>query len=145
VTGHRVTHIGLCVHDLARSIPFYEQALGFTQVGRISARGPETDAILGLPGTVVDIVYLERDGWRIELLAYEAGATGDGAPRSMDRVGFTHLSIRVASVDDLIEPIEAHGGSVIADSMVTFEWGNRGVMAVDPDGIRIELIEERPT
>lgn len=141
----RVTHLGLCVSDLDRSIAFYEGALGFAQAGRIQASGPETDAILGLTDTVLDLVYLERDSWRIELLGYAAGASGDGDPRPMDRIGFTHLSIRVASLDDLLGPIEAHGGRVLQESLVTFDWGNRGVMAADPDGIRIELIEERPS
>jgi predicted enzyme related to lactoylglutathione lyase len=89
-------------------------------------------------------VYLERDGWRIELLGYDGGTTGDGAARPMDQLGFTHLSVRVASLDDVTGPIEANGGHVLHESLVTFEWGNRGVMAVDPDGIRLELIEERP-
>lgn len=138
----RVTHLGLCVRDLERSVAFYEGALGFSETGRLQATGPETDAILGLHGTVLDLVYLERDGWRIELLAYAAGVEGDGTPRPMDRIGFTHLSLRVGSIEELAGPIEAHGGRLLPESMVTFATGNRGAMAVDPDGIRVELIEK---
>lgn len=143
-SSHRVTHVGVCVRDLGRSIAFYEQALGFTEVGRREASGPETATILGVPGAAIELVYLERDGLRIELIAYAGGVRGDGAPRAMDQVGFTHVSILVDGVDELASRIEAHGGRLLHDSMVEFEWGNRGVMAVDPDGVRIELIERRP-
>jgi catechol 2,3-dioxygenase-like lactoylglutathione lyase family enzyme len=141
---HVVTHLGLCVADLERSQSFYEGALGFTTVGRMQASGPETATILSVPGCTIDLVYLERDGLRIELIGYDGAVEQGTVPRPMDQVGLTHLSIRVGSLDDLLEPICQHGGSVVAGSLVTFEWGNRGVMALDPDGTRIELIERRP-
>jgi catechol 2,3-dioxygenase-like lactoylglutathione lyase family enzyme len=141
---HRVTHLGICVRDIARSVTFYEGALGFEEVGRMRAEGHDTATILSVPGAVVDLVYLERDGLRIELIEHASGATGDGAPRPMDRLGLTHLSIRVDSIDDLAGPIVANGGAVLPETAVTFEWGNRGVMALDPDGTRVELIERRP-
>jgi catechol 2,3-dioxygenase-like lactoylglutathione lyase family enzyme len=141
---HRITHLGICVRDLECSVVFYERALGFVTVGRMQATGPETETILSVPDAVVDLVYLERDGLRIELLAYLGGARGDGTPRPMDQVGLTHLSIRVGSIDDLVGPITNEGGSVLAETEVCFEWGNRGVMTLDPDGTRIELIERRP-
>ena len=141
---HRVTHVGICVSDLDRSAAFYAQALGFVETGRLQASGEETSKILGVPDVVLDMVYLERDGLQIELLTYAGGVQPGNTPRAMDVVGFTHLSIRVDSLEDLTGPIEAHGGSVLEDSLVNFEWGNRGVMALDPDGTRIELIEWRP-
>jgi catechol 2,3-dioxygenase-like lactoylglutathione lyase family enzyme len=142
---HRVTHVGICVADLDASLAFYERALGFVSVGRMQASGPETATILSVPGCAIDLAYLERDGLRIELIGYEAGVTSAPVPRPMDQLGFTHLSIRVSAFDDLLSRIEDHGGSVIGSTRVTFEWGNRGVMALDPDGTRIELIEKRPT
>lgn len=141
---HRVTHVGICVSDLERSVEFYERALGFVEDGRLQASGAETSRILGVPDVVLDMVYLDRDGLRIELLTYAGGVQPADAPRAMDAVGFTHLSIRVDSLDDLVGPIKTHGGSVLEDSLVHFEWGNSGVMALDPDGTRIELIEWRP-
>jgi glyoxylase I family protein len=140
---HRVTHLGVCVHDIDASIAFYEHALGFEPISRMQAEGPATETILSVPGAVVDLVYLERDGLRIELIGYAAGAHGDMTPRPMDQVGLTHLSIRVGSLDELVPLIERHGGNVLAGTEVVFEWGNRGVMTVDPDGTRIELIERR--
>ena len=49
-----------------------------------------------MPGLMLDLVYLQRDGFRLELLGYAApGPVGDGAPRAMNALGFTHLSFRV--------------------------------------------------
>jgi catechol 2,3-dioxygenase-like lactoylglutathione lyase family enzyme len=140
---HRITHLGLCVSDLERSLGFYRDALGFVERDRLHVDGPETATLLGVPDVVLDLVYLERDGLRIELLAYAAGATGDGSPRPMDRLGLTHLSVRVDDLDGLAASITAHGGRVLGGTETTFATGNRGLMAVDPDGTRLELIERR--
>lgn len=142
--GHRVTHLGLCVSDVERSRRFYVEALGFREVGRMGASGEATATILSVPDADLDLLYMERDGLRLELIGYKAGVTGDGAPRPMDQLGFTHLSVRVDDVDALCKEITAHGGTVLPETEVTFEWGNRGIMALDPDGARIELIERRP-
>lgn len=140
---HRVTHVGLCVRDVERSIAFYRGALGFEVVGRMVAEGAATAAILSVPSCVVELVYLERDGLRLELLGYESGFRGEPEPRPMDQLGFTHLSIRTGGYDGLVRTIVEHGGQVVDGTEVRFDGGNRGVMCTDPDGARIELIERR--
>jgi glyoxylase I family protein len=106
--------------------------------------GPETAQLLAVPGLVLDLVYLQRDGFRLELLSYVApGVHGSGDPRQMNAVGFTHLSFRVNDPDELIGRIERYGGRARPERTVTFEGGNRGLMATDPDGNWLELIERR--
>jgi len=83
-----------------------------------------------------------RDGIRIELLGYRIPACeAEHGRRPMNRVGLTHLAFRVGDLDDLCRRIEAEGGTVLPATTATFEHGNRGVMTLDPDGIRVELIE----
>lgn len=62
----------------------------------------------------------------------------------MNAVGFSHLSFRVDDPDELIARIERSGGRARPERTVTFEGGNRGLMATDPDGNWLELIERRP-
>lgn len=143
-TDLRVTHLGICVRSLAVSVPFYEGALGFVEAGRLHVEGHDTATLLDVRRGGLDLVYLERDGLRIELLEFAHGATADDAPRPMDRTGFTHLSIRVSDAEAVAAAVLAHGGSVLASTSVEFESGNRGLMALDPDGVRLELIERRP-
>jgi glyoxylase I family protein len=140
--SHRLTHIGLCVSDLNRSVEFYRNALGFEEVHSMRVDGPETAQLLGVPGLDLRLVYLMRDGMRIELLGYETPPVrGDGRPRAMNDVGFTHLSFLVDNVDELAQRIVAHGGRHLSEHTVTFEGGTRGLMLLDPDGTRLELIE----
>ncbi len=143
--GHRLTHVGLCVRDLDRSVEFYRDALGFDEIGRMRADDPDTAQLLDVPGLVLDIVYLQRDGFRLELLGYTApGIQEHDQPRPMNAVGFTHLSFRVDDPDELIARIERHGGRARPERTVTFQGGNRGLMATDPDGNWLEFIERRP-
>ncbi|WP_292991669.1 VOC family protein [Mycobacterium sp.] len=139
---HRLTHIGLCVSDIARSTAFYCTALGFTKIGDMHVEDEASARLLAVPNLVLDLVYLERDGFRIELLGYTApGSTAQRDPRAMDAIGLTHLSFRSRDVDALAEAIVEHGGRLLADRTVRFDGGNRGLMLTDPDGNIIELIE----
>jgi glyoxylase I family protein len=145
--GNRFTHVGICVSDLERSVAFYRDVLGFAEVAR---RLNITDAgsanLLDFPDMDVELVYLERDGIRVELLWYRVPESeADGGRRAMNRVGLTHLAFRVGDLDDLCRRIEAGGGTVLPSTTATFAQGNRGIMTLDPDGTRVELIERPGT
>lgn len=139
---HRLTHIGICVADLGRSAEFYREALGFREVSRYSAGDEATERILEVKDARLELVYLERDGVRIELLHYPSpGHVGSGERRAMNALGLTHLSFSVDDLDRVGRAIEAAGGRVLEGTRSVFESGNRGLFALDPDGTRIELIE----
>jgi catechol 2,3-dioxygenase-like lactoylglutathione lyase family enzyme len=140
----RLTHLGLCVSDLERSVRFYEQALGFRVVGTFSAGDPATATILEVEGVKAEMVYLERDGWRIELLHYPSpGHRGDGQRRPMNLLGLTHLSFAVDDLDSVAETAQRFGGSVLHSTRAKFQSGNSGLFLLDPDGLRIELIDRK--
>jgi len=139
---HRLTHVGLCVTNIERSTEFYCSALGFTKIGELHVDDEASARLLDVEDLVLDLVYLERDGFRLELLAYPtSGATGDGTPRRMNALGFTHLSFRVDDADALATAVVEHGGQLLAHRTVVFSGGNRGLMLTDPDGNMLELIE----
>lgn len=116
--------------------------MGFTELRRMRVDEPKTEQLLDVPGLVLDIVYLQRDGFRLELLHYAApGVHDNGQPRRMNAVGFTHLSFRVDDPDELVARIERSGGRAWPERTVTFDGGNRGLMVTDPDGNWLELIE----
>ncbi len=139
----RLTHLGICVSDMERSLRFYRDAIGFNEVGRLAMDGGMADIINGLEAAELRAVYLERDGWRIELLAFpQPGWEGPRTPRPMNRVGLTHLSFRVEDLASVCARIEQTGGGLIADTRVG-EGASpvKAVMAYDPDGTRLELVE----
>jgi catechol 2,3-dioxygenase-like lactoylglutathione lyase family enzyme len=140
--GNRFTHIGLCVSDLERSLAFYCDVMGFTEVARLNVTDAGSANLLDFPEMDVELVYLERDGIRIELIWYRVPDQAEhDARRPMHRTGLTHLAFRVGDLDDLCRRIEAGGGEVLPATTATFALGNRGVMTLDPDGTRVELIE----
>ncbi len=138
----RLTHIGLCVADLDRSLRFYVEGMGFEEIGRMTTDEPDSGNILEVPGAAVELVYLARDGVRIELIGFTApGVEEPTGRRPVNRVGLTHLAFRVDDLDAWCERIRAAGGTVLDHTASRFATGNRGIMAVDPDSTRIELIE----
>ncbi len=122
---------------------FYRDALGFRELSRLDVEGAESERLLDIPGGKLQAAYLERDGTRIELLYYPvAGHRQDDSPCSMNRLGFTHLSLRVEDVDGVIAAVRQAGGSVLAHTRIDKEaWHTCAVFVTDPDGLRIELLQ----
>lgn len=138
-----VSHLGLCVSDLARSLAFWRDALGFREGKRLDVSGELGETLLGLHDLDLRAVYLERDGVRLELLHYATpGHRGAGEPRPMNALGFTHLSLRVPDLDAALTAVEAAGGRVLRATRVREPRSGRGaVFVTDPDGARIELVD----
>lgn len=139
----RLTHLGICVSDLERSTGFYREVLGFRELGRLEVASRAAEVLLELEGVDLEAVYLERDGFRIELLHFrKPGTAGEPAPRPMNALGFTHLSFRVHDLDATLEAVRAAGGRVLeATRTESPQFGARAVFATDPDGVRLELIQ----
>ncbi len=139
----RVSHIGICVTDLKRSLAFYRDVLGFEQRSELAVEAADADRLLELEGVRLNAVYLERDGTRIELLQYDSPETiGEATPRAMNARGLTHISLRVAGMPALIDELKAKGADVLEDTWIDYrDAGIGAVFITDPDGTRIELVE----
>jgi glyoxylase I family protein len=143
MTVQRLSHIGICVSELERSVSFYRDALGFQELSRLQVKGPEPERLLNIAGGELQAVYLERDGTRIELLHYPvAGHQQADTPRPMNKLGFTHLSLRVADLESVVADVAQNGGTNLADTRIDNDtWGSKAVFVTDPDGLRIELLQ----
>lgn len=138
----QLTHIGVCVPDLAAARRFYTEGLGFVEVSSLQVSDEPAASLLQLPGVDLEAVYLERDGVRVELLHYrKPGVATTETPRPMNAPGLTHLSFRVDDVDGMGQKLAALGGRVLPESRI--EIAGIGVVAMfvlDPGGTRIELV-----
>jgi glyoxylase I family protein len=143
MTVQRLSHIGICVSELERSVRFYRDILGFEELSRLQVKGPEAARLLNIDGGELQAVYLQRDGTRIELLYYPvAGHERAATPRPMNRLGFTHLSLRVADLDSIAAAMVQGGGINLTETRVdNAAWRSKAVFVTDPDGLRIELIQ----
>ncbi len=136
----RLTHLGICVSDLDRSLEFYREALGFVEVGRFGDDRGYGSRFLELDDVRMSAIYLERDDWRVELLHFaQPKAVGPDERRPMNQLGLTHLSFVVEDLEATSDAILRLGGSVIESTRM--DMRAHAVFATDPDGTRIELIE----
>ncbi len=140
----RMSHIGICVSDWKRSLRFYHDVLGFRYVHELEVKGEPSDTLLQLNHVDLRAVYLEREGVRIELLHYASpGHTGDATPRELNRLGLTHLSLRVDSLDAVLAELREAGVNVLSHTQIEIpEAEARAVFITDPDGTLIELVQQ---
>jgi len=138
----RLSHIGLCVSDLQRSLAFYREILGFRFLSEIEVAGDIPSKLLRIDGVELRAVYLERDGARLELLSYTApGHCGDGSSRPMNQLGLTHLSFRVDDLAAFCEGLAQQGIQIIEASRIDIPPIAAAVFITDPDGTLIELVQ----
>ena len=124
VTG--LSHVGIRVHDLARSTAFYE-LLGFVKtVGPI---GPEPVAILVHPSGVEINLILNAPS------AHEPNVLMDVPDR---HPGITHIALSCPDIESARRALAA-AGATISDGPVDFPGGSRGLFLRDPDRNVIEL------
>jgi len=143
MTIQSFSHIGICVSDLERARAFYVNQLGFCEVSHLNVEGAEPARLLMLEELELRAVYLERDGTRIELLHYTRPGHEDAdRPRPMNRLGLTHLSLRVDDLAASIDSMRAAGVEILEQTRIANpEYGTAVVMLCDPDGTLIELVE----
>jgi catechol 2,3-dioxygenase-like lactoylglutathione lyase family enzyme len=132
-----LNHVGLCVTDLAVSRRFYEDLLGFAHLRDLQPPDGLTSKLLRVPEPVgMTAVYLERDGFVLELLHFDRPGNAPQRERSLTEPGLTHLSFSVDDIAETCAQVAALGGEVLADT----DLGGLAVMIRDPDGQLIELL-----
>ncbi|MEX2292698.1 MAG: VOC family protein [Acidimicrobiales bacterium] len=130
-------HVGLCVTDIARSRRFYEELLGFTFQRDLQVPDDFTSSLLRVPKPVgLSAVYLEKDGFVLELLHFERDGNAPQRERDFTEPGLTHLSVRVDDIAAACDRVAELGGEVLEDTNL----GGMAVMIHDPDGQLIELL-----
>lgn len=139
----RLTHMGICVSDLERSLRFYRDVLGFKEVAHLEVGGEHSAKLNGMSDARAYLIFLEREGWRLELFQFSVpGWIGPKEARPMNQLGLTHLSFRVDDLDAVCAQIEGAGGSLLPETRIELPGPTHVIMALDPDGVRLELIQK---
>lgn len=138
-------HVGLHVSDMDRSLHFYRDLLGFELVFQWNPDAPYIHTLTGHPKADVHAAILRPPGSTVllELLDLR-GADGQPADAALARPGTAHVGFTVSNLDSLYEHLTEHGvKSVSAPVTPTIgpNKGGRAVNVLDPDGIRVELVE----
>ncbi len=120
-----LVHTCYRIGEIDRSVAFY-QALGFEELRRVPIRDEAVNVFMGLPG----------DGPRLELTynfgvdSYELGT------------GYGHIAVSVEDMDAMLARLKQQGIEPERPPYSIREGGSRLCFVRDPDGYRIELIEQ---
>lgn len=142
-------HSAIAVADVARSVAFYTEQLGFRGGGQSHNTGVEQDRLDGLTDTVVDVVGLEpveAQTPHLELLCYrqprrrQEEREAPGVVRA-DDIASTRQMHRVDDLDALVERLNATDTTFVSPGIVAFRDGRRATAIRDPDGHMIVLMQ----
>jgi len=119
----RLNHAVLYVRDVEKSVAFYSEMLGFTQV-------------MGLPGAAFLQAGGSTNDHDLGLFQMGPGAAASGAGRTT--VGLYHLAWEVDTLDELEQTMArlAEAGSLAG---ATDHGTTKALYAKDPDGIEFEV------
>jgi lactoylglutathione lyase len=115
------------ITDIDRSVAFYE-ALGFQEVGRLPIKDEAVNVFMNQPG--------DGDMPRLELTynygvdSYEIGS------------GYGHIAITAGDLDGALARLAEQGIQPEKPPYSVREGGSRLCFVRDPDGYRIEIIEQ---
>ena len=143
-------HICVMVSDLDRSLPFYQDLLGFKNVQFDTTQpGDWFDA-----STLDDILGTKNAATRIVLVSDDSGATlelqqaaNPITTRTPDEylrygaTGITELGLAVSDIDDLFQRVKAAGHETQTDYIWSPLPGIRSFLFYDPDGALIQAVE----
>lgn len=139
-------HIGITVSDMARSVRFYRDYLGLSEIGDYPGRsGVYYETLVGVPGALIDIKTLAApDGTsKVELLQYRSHPAEAGKPAQATETGRPHGAFTVDDLMALYGRREEHGCRFKSEPLRSPD----GVLVAychDPDGTILELVQLPP-
>lgn len=141
----QISHVGLHVADLDRSLGYYQGLLGLELLDRAERSGPQADAILGREGVRFEraLLRLPESNAYLELIDY-----GDQAGKPVDplhgNVGTCHVAFYTDDLDETWATLKA-AGSELQGEVTVIEGGvfdgGKVIYCTDPDGIRVEFLQ----
>ena len=140
-----VTHIGICVRDMDKSLAFYRDILGMKVLGDRMTDPTESGRSHNYKRVRqarrwVSLSYGEGTSPTLTLTCHP-GDEPDGQPIKLDEVGISHLSFGVPDVKGLTEELRAKGIELAGplESFTDAKGEIRSIYVQDPDGILVQF------
>jgi lactoylglutathione lyase len=144
-----VSHFGIQVADLERSVAFYGDLLGLELVARWVRDQEYIQELVGYPGVELNVAVfrLPLSDVFLEVLEYRNVAK-EAVDPSTANPGTAHFCLYVEDLDAFHERLSEAGVTFVSSVKspnVGPNKGGKAVYMIDPDGIRVELVETRKT
>jgi len=135
-------HVCLIVKDLNRSIRFYRDVIGLKVSRVIDIEGEYPQKVLGVKDVKISYAKLSVPGRSgiggpvLELHCWRR-------PRVLPKKSFGHISFGVKDIDGEYRRLRRKGVAFISKPLTVPDGHARICFGRDPDGNRIEFIEDR--
>src|SRR5262245_23751932 len=144
----RLFHVNVNCSSLEQSSDFYTEGLGLAVGAHTAPEDAQPGTAFGLDIARWDASILLGprgfEGGAIDLLEWHEPRPIGTPPGSLTETGFQRIGLRVPDIDEAATQVVAFGGSVWSDPQVHTQpngTGIRIVLASDPDGTAMELVE----
>src|SRR5580765_3957105 len=149
VAGHfdGVNHFGIQVADLERSIAFYRDTLGLELVTTWVRDQEYIQELVGYPGVELHVAVfrLPLSDVFLEILEYR-NVEKTVIDASNGNPGTAHFCLFVEDLDGMYARLVDTGVRFVSEvkgPTIGPNKGGKAVYMIDPDGIRVELVETR--
>ena len=139
VCGYR--HAGIIVANMDKSVAFYRDILGLEVIQEFTDDSDYINEITGIENGVAHFVKLKMaDGTVLELLEYPTHPT-EAHDLSILNVGVCHIALQVHSCEMAYDQLNKHAIQVLSRPVLSSEGIAKVFFCIDPDGVRVELVE----
>jgi catechol 2,3-dioxygenase-like lactoylglutathione lyase family enzyme len=139
-----VRHTGISVHDLDKSLNFYQGLLGLSIINQAEESGCFLEDILALPGVRLTSVKLgtAHGPTLVELLAYKTPKPQNNIKRHIYDIGVSHLALTVFDLNKLYQQLTDAGVIFRSPPHMAPDGHAKVAFCSDPDGTPVELVEQ---
>jgi lactoylglutathione lyase len=144
--GVVMSHVGICVSDYERSLRFYTEGLGFELADGwpVGGRGFAALAEASTPMTCFTQI-ITRGATRLEIIGWTTPVPTGTPLTSRNHIGITHLSFYVDDIDAVAKHLVSLGATLLESTRLHIDQPTGTldmVFLADPDGTRIELVQD---
>jgi len=146
VKGFR--HVGLVVRDIKVSLSFYQNFLGLTIARQDTETGDFISRLVGINGVTIEWIKLNiPGGGLLELIQHHSHLDTKMTLRvnltPTNQLGCSHPAFTVNNLQALYDRLTDNGYQCLSAPLHSPDGKVKVLFAYDPDGILLELVEEK--